>query len=99
MEDKKEDGHSLLATLLELSEWTEKRKNELEAMAPLGGDEATLQHQQERQEFLTVAQHIDLEVSFESDQAYVPRKRICGQKYIKNFMFPYQYFLLFRMIE
>ena len=60
MEDNNEDRHSLLATLLELSEWTEKRKKELEAMAPLGGDETTLQHQQERQDFLPAAQHTDL---------------------------------------
>ena len=45
-ENKNQDWYYLLAKLHELSEWTEKREKEFEAMAPLGGDEATLQNQQ-----------------------------------------------------
>ena len=46
MEKKSQDLSHLLASLNELSDWTDRKEKELEEMAPLGGDEATLRQQQ-----------------------------------------------------
>ena len=46
LENNSDHWNALFLSLRELAEWTVKKETELEAMSPIGGDEATIRKQQ-----------------------------------------------------